>query len=107
MTGMVVLVGKVEDIEGEDDLKRKETKPKEVEIKMTENKIVIVSEENVCMVDSIKVTNQEKEKLKDIENNDMEIEGEDDLKRENIKPKEVEVKETPMNRRVIFQVISI
>ena len=38
------------------------------------------------MVNSIKDTNQEKTKIKDIEMNDMEIEGGDDLERKDTKP---------------------
>ena len=88
MTGMVVLVGRVEEIEGEHDVK-KVTESKEFDIEEIENKIVIESEENVSNVNSVKDDNQEKDMLEDVENNHMEIEG-DCLKRKDIMPKEDE-----------------
>ena len=88
MTGMVVLVGRVEEIEGEHDVK-KVTESKEFDIEEIESKIVIESEENVYNVNSVKDDNQEKDMLEDVENNHMEIEG-DCLKRKDIMPKEDE-----------------
>ena len=88
MTGMVVLVGRVEEIEGEHDVK-KVTESKEFDIEENENKIAIESEENVNNVNSVKDNNQEKDMLEDVENNHMEIEG-DCLKRKDIMPKEEE-----------------
>ena len=88
MTGMVVLVGRVEEIEGEDDVK-KVTESEEFDIEENENKIAIESEENVNNVNSVKDDNQEKDMLEDVENNHMEIEG-DCLNIKDIMPKEDE-----------------
>ena len=88
MTGMVVLVGRVEEIEGEHDVE-KVTESEEFDIEENENKIVIESEENVNNVNSVKDNNQEKDMLEDVENNHIEIEG-DCLKRNDIMLKEDE-----------------